>query len=231
MPRSLLVWFFTWLYMMAAGLVCVPHLLLTRRLDFTYAVARGGCRLLMWLAGVQVERCGPAPAGPACLYVANHQSNLDPPLLLAALPGEICFLAKKELFAVPILGWVLRFGGIVAVDRSNREAARASIAQAASMLRGGRPFLIFPEGTRTRDGRLQDFKKGPFFLAEQAGMPVVAVRLEGTGSLMPPGAWRIRPGRVQIHYHPAIPPAAWLSAPEPRVTLAALVRQQLLGGS
>lgn len=227
MLRSLLVWLLTWLYMLAAGVVCLPHLLFTRRLGFTYAVARRGCRLLLWMAGVQVECTGPAPSANSVLYMANHQSNLDPPLLLAALPGEICFLAKKELFSVPILGWVLRIGGLVAVDRANRDAARASIAQAASMLRAGRPFLIFPEGTRTRDGQVQEFKKGPFFLAEQAGAPVVAVRLAGTGALMPPGAWRIRPGRVQLHFHAPIPSSAWSSAPQPRVALAALVRQQL----
>lgn len=227
MLRSLMVWSLTWLYMVAAGIVCLPHLLLTRRLSLTYAMARFGCRLLLQLAGIKVECSGPLPSSRAFLYMANHQSNLDPPLLLAALPGEICFLAKKELFSVPVLGWILRCGGLVAVDRSNRDAARASIAHAASMLRSGRPFLIFPEGTRTRDGRLQAFKKGPFFLAEQAAMPVVAVRLAGTGVLMPPGAWRISPGRVLLHFHPPISPSAWTSSPEPRAALADLVQNQL----
>lgn len=227
MIRSALVWSFTWIYMLAAGLVCLPYILLTRKLDLIYSVARRGCRLLLWLAGVRVVTSGPAPANAACLYMANHQSNLDPPLLLACLPGEISFLAKKELFSVPVLGWVLRVGGLIPVDRGNRDAARAGIALAAESLRAGRPFLIFPEGTRTRDGRLQQFKKGPFFLAEQAQATVVPVRLEGTGVLMPPGAWRIRPGRVRVSCLPPISATAWAAAPEPRAALAALVRDAL----
>ncbi|MGH9520702.1 MAG: lysophospholipid acyltransferase family protein, partial [Terriglobales bacterium] len=168
MIRSRVVWALTWLYMLGAGLVCLPYILITGKLDLIYFLARGGCRLLLALAGVRVVTSGTPPANTACLYMANHQSNLDPPVLLAHLPGEISFLAKKELFSIPVLGWVLRVGGLIPVDRGNRDAARAGIALAAQSLRAGRPFLVFPEGTRTRDGHLQEFKKGPFFLAEQA---------------------------------------------------------------
>ncbi|HET9783313.1 MAG TPA: lysophospholipid acyltransferase family protein [Terriglobales bacterium] len=230
MFRSLLVWCFTWLYMMAAGVVSLPTIWITGRLTFTYKAARLGLRMLLWLAGVRVEVEGRerlTQAGAAPIYMANHQSNLDPPILLAQLPGEIAFLAKKELFNVPILGMVLRVGGLVPVDRSRRTAAQASIARAAEAVRNGRPFLIFPEGTRSPDGHLLPFKKGPFYLAEQAGATVVAVRIDGSGRLMPKGKWRIQPGVARLTIQPPIAAGEWAEAAAPREALAERVRADL----
>lgn len=230
MLRSLLVWGFTWLYMMAAGVVSLPTIWLTGRLTFTYKAARLGLRLLLRLAGVRVVVEGRdrlAAAGAAPIFMANHQSNLDPPILLTELPGEIAFLAKKELFDVPILGTVLRVGGLVPVDRSQRAAAQASIARAAEAVRKGRPFLIFPEGTRSLDGQLLPFKKGPFYLAEQTRAMVVPVRIDGSGRLMPKGHWRIRPGVVHLTLQPPIVAAQWADATEPREALADRVRTEL----
>jgi 1-acyl-sn-glycerol-3-phosphate acyltransferase len=230
MLRSLLVWGFTWLYMMAAGVVSLPTIWITGRLTFTYKAARLGLRLLLRLAGVRVVVEGRdrlAAAGAAPIFMANHQSNLDPPILLTELPGEIAFLAKKELFDVPILGTVLRVGGLVPVDRSQRAAAQASIARAAEAVRKGRPFLIFPEGTRSPDGQLLPFKKGPFYLAEQTRAMVVPVRIDGSGRLMPKGHWRIRPGVVHLTLQPPIVAAQWADATEPREALADRVRTEL----
>jgi len=229
MIRSLLVWAFTWIYMVLATAVALPWLLVTRRLGLAYALARGGVRALLWLAGVRVRVEGGerlSGAGPR-LYMANHQSNLDPPILLAYLPGEIAFLAKKELFAVPVLGAVLRMGRLVPVDRGNREAARASVSQAARDLKAGRPYLVFPEGTRSPDDRLLPFKKGPFYLAEESGVEVVPVGIRGTGRLMPRGTWRIRPGRVTLTIGAPVGWQECATAPEPRVECAARVRQAL----
>ncbi len=230
MIRSLVVWMATWLYMIAGGLLCLPWAIVTGRLGFAYTAGRGGARLLLALAGVRVVVDGDASAaGPAAIYMANHQSNLDPPLLLAHLPGILAFLAKKELFSVPVLGAVLRAGRLVPVDRSNRESARASINQAAAAVRAGRPLLIFPEGTRTRTGALLPFKKGAFYLVEQAAAPVVAVSIAGTGALMPPGSWRIRSGTVHLRIHAPIWPSQWQSASDPRAACSELVRQALSG--
>jgi len=227
--RSLAVWGFAWVYMLAAGVISLPWLLCLRRLDFTYALARAGIRGLLALAGVRVEITGRehlAGIGPR-LYMANHQSNLDPPILLGALPGEIAFLAKKELFGVPLLGAVLRIGGLVPVDRSNRASAQASIASAAEAVRAGRSFLIFPEGTRSPDGQLLEFKKGPFYLAQQAAARVVPVAVRGSGACMPKGRWRIRPGRVEVRIQAPITTEEWGGAAEPRAALAGLVRERL----
>jgi len=229
--RSLAVWAFTWLYMLAAGMVSLPWLLISRRLDFTYALARLGIRGLLAIAGIRITVTGRehlASAGArARLYMANHQSNLDPPILLSLLPGEIAFLAKRELFRVPLLGILLRVGRLVPVDRANREAARASIASAAEAVRGGRPFLIFPEGSRSPSRQLLEFKKGPFYLAEHSGADVIPVAIQGSGDCMPKGQWRIRPGRVQVQVLAPIAPEAWASSADPRATLAALVREHL----
>ena len=227
--RSILVWVVTWLYMTAAGVVCLPWTVLTGRMRTSYAAARLGVRLLLWLGGVRVVVEGREllPRDPRCIFMANHQSNLDPPILLAHLPGEVAFLAKKELFSVPVLGTVLRAGRLVPVDRSRRAAAQASITQAAEAVKAGRPFLIFPEGTRSRHGELLPFKKGAFFFAEQANSPVVPITLSGTGALLPRGEWRIRPGVVYLRIHPAVEPKDWQSSPEPRAAIAAAVRARI----
>jgi 1-acyl-sn-glycerol-3-phosphate acyltransferase len=230
--RSALIYAGTWLYMALAIVVCLPYLWVTGRLGPVYGVARFGVRLLLWCSGVRVEVEGRERlAGGGVVYLANHQSYLDPPILLAVLPGELAFLAKAELFRVPLLGLVLRAGGLVPIDRRDRAAAEAGIARAAAAVRAGRPFLIFPEGTRSRDGRLLPLKKGPFYLAEQAQAPVVAVRVDGTAALLPRGAWRIRPGRVRVRIGAPIAPAAWSGAAEPRAALAAMARAELERGA
>lgn len=226
--RSAAVLVLLWLYMLAAGAIAVPWTLLSGRLSVLYRVGRFGIRALTRLAAVRTTLVAAAtiPAGPV-LYMANHQSNLDPPLLIAHLPGEIVFLPKRELFHAPILGGLLRLARFVPIDRGDRAAAQASLDRAAEVLRAGRPMVVFPEGTRGPEGGLLPFKKGPFFLAEQAGVPVVPVRIDGAGHCLPRGDWRIFPGRVRLTVMPAILPAEWQSAPDPREHLSALVRSRL----
>lgn len=231
MIRSLLAWALIWIYMVVAGVISLPWIWITGRLEFTYALARAGLRALLRLGGVRVVVHGRelVPASGPRLYMSNHQSNLDPPILVTHLPGNIGFLAKKELFSVPVLGAVLRVGGLIPVERANRAAAQASIAAAAEAVRRGRPFLIFPEGTRSPDGRLLEFKKGPFYLAEQAAVPVVAITLTGSGARMGRGQWRIHPGTVEMRIHAPLLPASWQNAPEPRAAIAAALRLRLGG--
>ncbi|MGH9475818.1 MAG: lysophospholipid acyltransferase family protein [Terriglobales bacterium] len=231
MMRSLVAWSLLWAYMVAAGLLSLPGIWLTGRLEFTYAAARLGLRMLFRLAGVRIEVQGSLPAYPpevAPIYMANHQSNLDAPILVTHLPGNIVFLGKRKLFSVPILGLVLKSGGLIPVDRSgDREAARATVGQAAAAVRAGRPVLVFPEGTRSPDGMLLEFKKGPFYLVEEARAPVIPVRIEGSGVLLPRGSWRIRPGVVKLWIGAPLQPEAWAGSAEPREALAAAVRARL----
>ncbi len=152
------------------------------------------------------------------LFVANHQSWIDIAALVRALPVPLHFLAKRELAAVPVLGWYIRAMGMVFVERRDPRAGRASVTQAAALLAAGRSVLSFPEGTRSRDGRLREFKSGGFGAALDAGAAVVPVGLVGTGRVLPAGGFRVRPGVIEVRF--GAPIAATGFAPGDRAGLA-----------
>ncbi len=176
--------------------------LLDRRRSWSLHLAPLWSRVLLAAAGVRVEVRGADNLNPAGapLFAANHQSNLDVPVLGAVLPHRVLWLAKRELFRVPVFGQALRGLGYIPVDRGDREGARASIAAAAQRLRGGQPVLIFPEGTRSSDGSLGPFKMGVAHLAAASGAPVVPVVVRGTAALCPRGAWSARAGAVSVSF-------------------------------
>lgn len=131
-----------------------------------------------------------------CAYACNHQSLLDTLLLGATLPGEVKWAVKSSLMTIPFLGWHLRLAGHVRVDRSgDTRAAVSTVNRFAQVLREGKPLLVFPEGTRSADGRVKPFKLGLFYAAVRAGVPVVPVALHGTGAVMAKGAAAIGSGR------------------------------------
>jgi 1-acyl-sn-glycerol-3-phosphate acyltransferase len=160
------------------------------------------------LVGVKIEIRGMEnlEAGRNYIFMANHTSNLDPPVLLPTIPGRCSVLVKKELFRIPILGIGMKMASLVPVDRSDREAAIESVNAATAVLRQGLHMLIFPEGTRSRDGRLLPFKKGPFHLAIDAGVFVAPVTLLGTYELWPKSRFALRPGTVTVVFHQPIDP-------------------------
>lgn len=139
-----------------------------------------------------------------CIFIANHQSNVDIWVLAKVMPIGTRFVAKQELFRIPVLGRAMTAAGFIRINRSNRSEAIRSLTQAAESIRGGRPVILFPEGTRSRDGRLQPFKKGAFHLATLAGVPVVPVAIRGTFEIMPPGSLRVRPGPIEVFFEPPI---------------------------
>jgi 1-acyl-sn-glycerol-3-phosphate acyltransferase len=126
------------------------------------------------------------------VFIANHQSHLDPPLLISTLPSHPVFLAKRELAYVPFLGWVIWLAGFIFVDRLDRARAVASVEDAASRIRQGQSVVVFPEGTRGRHGRLLPFKKGSFTLALKAGVPIIPLAIQGGADILPRGDWRVR---------------------------------------
>jgi len=194
----------------ALGIVLVfPWLivwsLLVGNPELLYGTAKRAIRLACGMAGlrIRVEGLENIPAR-ACVFAANHASNLDPPALVAVIPRRVSFLTKKEVFRIPILATAMRVAQFVPVDRASREAATASVDIAAGRLKEGLSFAVFPEGTRSPDGRMRPFKKGTFVMAIQAGAPVVPVSIVGAQNLMQKGKWTLRPGEVTIRFGPAV---------------------------
>ncbi len=177
--------------------------------NLVHRIARLWGRSILIVSGVRVDVRGREHLDPGtpCIFMANHQSNYDIPVLLGHLPVQFRWLAKAELFRIPLFGRAMRGAGYIPIDRKNREAAFRSLREAAEKIREGASIVIFPEGTRSPDGELKPFKKGGFALALQAGVPVVPVGLRGTREVMPKGSLRIRPGRVTVTIGPPIPVA------------------------
>lgn len=156
---------------------------------------------LLWVAGTRVEVEGAEHVDPRrpTLYASNHQSSIDIPVLFVALPVNLRFIAKEQLRWVPLVGWYLQMAGHILIDRSNRTRAIASLDRAAVEIARRRiSLIVFPEGTRSPDGRIHPFKHGSFGLALKARIPVVPVTLEGSSSVMPRRSWRIRPGLIKV---------------------------------
>jgi 1-acyl-sn-glycerol-3-phosphate acyltransferase len=165
-------------------------------------------RVLLRLFRVAVHVAGRehAPAGPA-VYAANHASALDILIVFGYLPADFRIVYKNSLSLVPLVGWAIRLGGHVPIDRRNAFRARRSLDAAARRIRGGTSVAVFPEGTRSPDGSVRRFKRGSFGLAIEAGVPIVPVSLVGVKSVVPRGLTSLRPGAVRVVLHPPVPAA------------------------
>jgi 1-acyl-sn-glycerol-3-phosphate acyltransferase len=169
--------------------------------------ARTWCRLIAATSGMSVEVFGlenlPEPGTPV-VYMANHQSYMDIPTIFGFLPVQFRIIAKESLFKVPFMGWHLTRAGNIPINRSNRREAMRSIERAAERIREGTSVVVFPEGTRSKTGVLQPYKAGSFRLAAAAGVPIVPIAIVGTCKVLRKDSLLIRPGRVEMHIHPAV---------------------------
>jgi 1-acyl-sn-glycerol-3-phosphate acyltransferase len=160
------------------------------------------------MAGVRFEAVGldTFDHSRSYIYMTNHTSNLDPPIQVGLIPRSTSVMVKKELFKVPILGRAMRMGSLVPVDRGNRDAGIEAVRDAKAVIEKGMNMLIYVEGKRSFDGKLLPFKKGPFYMAVECGVPVVPITIVGTHYAMPKGRFAIKPGRVKVIFHPPIEP-------------------------
>ena len=206
-------------WMIAAPLTALwgfPWTLLTGKIDAMYWTALWVARVGVRMAGVRWKLIGleQLPMTSNYIFMSNHVSNIDPPLLIPLLPRRVTVMVKKELFKLPILGRAMRMADFVPIDRSNRDAAIGSVREAATIVRKGLDLVVFPEGTRSPDGRLLPFKKGSFYLAMDTGVPIVPVTILGTEELLPKGSVLARPGKVSIVFHSPIDPKGFTDRDE-----------------
>jgi 1-acyl-sn-glycerol-3-phosphate acyltransferase len=199
-----------------AALIFFPWVFITGDIRPLYRVGMWGAWTGVRLAGVRVKTIGLERLDPARTYIfmSNHVSNIDPPLLIPLIPGRTSVMAKQELFSYPILGKAMRMASLVPVDRGNREAGIAAVRAAEEVVKQGIHMTIYVEGHRSFDGKLIPFKKGPFYLAEECGVPVVPVTIVGTHYVMPKKRFSIKPGLVTVIFHPPIEPAVFGSREE-----------------
>jgi 1-acyl-sn-glycerol-3-phosphate acyltransferase len=181
--------------------------LLDRSGETVFRIARFWARLVLGVPGVRVKVVERVPLDPTRPYVfmCNHASMIDIWASFVAVPVSFRFIAKKQLARIPLFGWAMWAGRFIFIDRQNAVAARRSIEEAARRIKSGQSVLIYPEGTRTRDGRLMPFKKGGFHLAIDSGVDIVPMAIEGSRALMPRGAMLIRAGEVRLQLGEPIP--------------------------
>jgi 1-acyl-sn-glycerol-3-phosphate acyltransferase len=231
--RSIVTYVAIGLYVLVAGtiglLIAVPF----NAKNLLYQLGHGGVALALGLAGIRYTIIGREhiPANRAVVFCANHQSNVDPPVLFRALHPRLHILYKAELRKLPVLGRVFEVGGFVAVQRENRDAAFASIERAAESVRHGNSFLIFPEGTRSKTDALLPFKKGGLVMALRAQAPIVPVAIMGGRAAMQKGSAFVRPVHVTVRIGPPIDTAGMTADDRDalidhvRARIEALIRQ------
>jgi 1-acyl-sn-glycerol-3-phosphate acyltransferase len=208
MIRTLLMLGFWAALLPLAALIGFPWTLLTGEVSLLYRMGMWGAWTGVRLAGIRVQTVGreKLDATRTYIFMSNHVSNIDPPLLLPLIPRRTSVMVKKELFRYPILGRVMRFGSLVPVDRGNRESGIAAVRAAADVIRQGVNMTIYVEGHRSFDGKLLPFKKGPFYLAEECGVAVVPITIVGSHDVMPKKRFAIKPGTITVIFHDAIEP-------------------------
>jgi 1-acyl-sn-glycerol-3-phosphate acyltransferase len=181
--------------------------LITGSGDPAHNVGRLWGKFVLWGSRVKVEVTGQEhiPSGVPVVFASNHTSQFDIPILYQTLPVQFRFLVKKELFKIPLFGAAMRRTGYIPIDRTRGKAALQSLREAANRIREGTSVVVFPEGTRSPDGRLSSFKVGGMMLAIKAQCPVMPVAISGSHKILPKGSLRIRPGRVHVSVGRPVP--------------------------
>ena len=213
MPRLrgifLLGFWFTSIALVAPLLILLVRI--TKNENFIYSPVRLFIRAGLAMVGVRIEVTGldKLDRNQTYIFTPNHQSLIEVPLFVAYLGRNPAYLGKKEVFKYPVFGYGIRLIGVVPVDRSNSPAAVESAKVATENLRRGKSYVVYPEGTRSRDGRMLPFKKGAFMMAIDAGVPVVPVTVSGATRIMPKAQVKVFPSTVRITVHDPISTAGY----------------------
>jgi 1-acyl-sn-glycerol-3-phosphate acyltransferase len=200
-----------------SAIIFIPLAMITGNIMPLYRVGCSIARAGLWAARVRVEVVGREriPANTACIFMANHVSNLDPPVLIPVIPGRISSFLKRSLMSLPALGYAMKLAEFIPVDRSGSAAnAKSSVDAAKAVLAKGIHITTFVEGTRSSDGRMLPFKKGPFYLSMESGAPCLPVSIYGTETMMAKGSMRIKPGTAHIVFHEPINPGDYATREE-----------------
>jgi 1-acyl-sn-glycerol-3-phosphate acyltransferase len=213
-----------------SALLFIPWCWLTGDVRPLYKATRfmlsSSCRI----AGVRLrpEGLDRIPRDRACIFMSNHVSNLDPPALISLIPGRTSAFMKRSLMNLPILGTGFRQGEFIAVDRTgNPSDAQRSVTEAQRVLANGTHITTFVEGTRSPDGRMLPFKKGPFFLAKASGAPCVPISIYGTETILRKGSQRIHPGEAHVIFHEPIDPSNYATREELTRAVRAAIASRL----
>src|SRR5579863_5701076 len=208
MIRTIAMLLFWALAMPPAALIGFGWLFLTGDMRPLYRLFNWGAYAGVWITGVRVEIVGMErfDHSRSYIFMTNHVSNLDPPIQIPLIPRRTSVMVKRELFKYPILGRAMRMGSLVPVDRGNRDAGIEAVRAAKSVVNQGLNMTIYVEGHRSFDGKLLPFKKGPFYLAMECGVPVIPITIVGTHYTMPKARFAIKPGLVKVIFHPPIEP-------------------------
>ena len=201
MLRTLFVVIFLSLYIIVVGIPLLIYTVLVKNPNALYWAGARGTMFFVRAVGVRVNVKGSERIPPGtCLFVANHTSSADAPAVVNAIPRRIAILLKKSLFKYPIVGQAFTLAHFIPVERSKHESAIASLEKAIQAMREGQSFLIYPEGTRSPDGRLQPFKKGAVVMAIKAGVPIVPVACSGAHRIMGKRSLVIHPGEILVEF-------------------------------
>jgi 1-acyl-sn-glycerol-3-phosphate acyltransferase len=226
MLRATFAFVFLAIYSLLVGPPLILYAVVTGHIDPLYRLGLGGVMFVVRMVGARVDVSGVENVPPGvCIFMANHTSNADAPAVVGAIPRRISVLVKESLFRIPIVGQAFRAARFVPVDRSNRDSAIASVDRAVVFLKEGVSFLVYPEGTRSLDGRLLPFKKGAFVMAIKSGAPIVPIACAGAHHVIRRKEWSIHPGVITVTLLPPVDSSQFTI--EQRDQLAARVHEAI----
>jgi 1-acyl-sn-glycerol-3-phosphate acyltransferase len=226
---SLLVFIVVVTLSLPSAVIFIPLAIITGNVTPLFNVSCAIVRIAFRVAGIKLEISGRenVPSGQACIFMANHVSNLDPPALLSNLPGRTSVFLKRSLMKIPVLGYAFKLGEFIPVERAgNAASAKENVAAATRLVGKGVHIMTFVEGTRSKDGRMLPFKKGPFYLAFETGAPCIPVSIYGTEALMAKGSYAIKRGTAHLVFHAPVFPQDYATREE----LLAAVRLAIASG-